>query len=352
VSKLTKENLETLTRKDSSNGKKFWKETSQWSGNSDDMGSVDSGWLEENICFECGNNTMGDLNDSENPLFMCDKCDGEYHFKCTNLDRIPRKNSGFVCKRCVEEEQYFERYKYNVEGFEIHKRRGAKLVICYSPSKPLDKAWKECQEKGFMVVSKVFDYETMIKLTHGTLTRTTSSGRVADTWTGALTEIAKRLKASCHNIIIRGGRYDLKLPEFVVKELKLNEILEPILDKLRTIMGIPKPEMRTHNVVFAPVNSECQKWHFDDSKREGKYHRYFTILIHLNTLDADCGGTEIWSGKGNVHRGDLIRARPGDAFVFNGSLMHRGRENIGGMHRLFYYASFACREDANTLDYK
>jgi hypothetical protein len=73
--------------------------------------------------------------------------------------------------------------------------------------------------------------------------------------------------------------------------------------------------------------------------------RYFTVLIHLNPIDSCCGGTEIY-GKGL--RFDLVRARPGDAFVFHGSLLHRGQANLGDSHRFFYYASFACKADANT----
>ena len=44
-----------------------------------------------------------------------------------------------------------------------------------------------------------------------------------------------------------------------------------------------------------------------------------------------------------------IRGRPGDAFVFNGSLWHRGYTNLGFSHRFFYYASFACRPDVNSV---
>ena len=36
----------------------------------------------------------------------------------------------------------------------------------------------------------------------------------------------------------------------------------------------------------------------------GKYHSYFTILIHLNSIDDLCGGTEIWSQS--LKRGDLV----------------------------------------------
>ena len=111
-------------------------------------------------------------------------------------------------------------------------------------------------------------------------------------------------------------------------------------------MGNPRPEIRTHNVVFVPVGSTPQKWHADDTTHKCKMQRYFTILIHLNPIDQECGGTEIWDTR--IRRGDVIRGRPGDAFIFNGSLMHRGLGNSGNSHRFFYYASFCCKADANT----
>ena len=43
-----------------------------------------------------------------------------------------------------------------------------------------------------------------------------------------------------------------------------------------------------------------------------------------------------------------IRGRPGDAFVFPGSLLHRGRGNDGNSHRFFYYASFSSEIDKNS----
>jgi hypothetical protein len=141
------------------------------------------------------------------------------------------------------------------------------------------------------------------------------------------------------------GRYDLKLPDFVVEALKLEEKIEPILNKLRGIMG-PKPEIRTHNVVFVPVGSYAQQWHADDCMKKRKQPRYFTILIHLNSLDTGCGGTEVWSDKKNC--GDLVRGRPGDALVFDGSLLHRGQANLGKIHRFFYYCSFSCGVDMNV----
>lgn len=142
-------------------------------------------------------------------------------------------------------------------------------------------------------------------------------------------------------------RYDLKIPDFVIQTLQLEQHLQPILDRLVTIMG-KAPTIRTHNVVFVPRGSNAQEWHVDESTRptNNGLYRYFTILIHLNPLDSFCGGTEIWSNK--LKRGDLIRARPGDALVFNGALLHRGQGNEGHSHRYFYYCSFACKADANA----
>jgi len=51
----------------------------------------------------------------------------------------------------------------------------------------------------------------------------------------------------------------MRLPDFVVSELKLNEILRPITSLLRTIMNNGRePEIRTHNVVFVPIGSKEQ----------------------------------------------------------------------------------------------
>lgn len=69
------------------------------------------------------------------------------------------------------------------------------------------------------------------------------------------------------------------------------------MSKLRSVMGTPLPQIRTHNVVFVPVGSHSQQWHTDDSMRKHKLHRYFTVLVHLNTLDNGCGGTEVWSDE-------------------------------------------------------
>lgn len=52
------------------------------------------------------------------------------------------------------------------------------------------------------------------------------------------------------------GRYDLRLPDYVIESLQLDKALEPILTRLATIMGSPMPQIRTQNVIFVPVG-EC-----------------------------------------------------------------------------------------------
>ncbi len=105
------------------------------------------------------------------------------------------------------------------------------------------------------------------------------------------------------------GRFDLKLPSYVVDQLSLALILEPILAHLRTIMRTSsRPILRTHNIVFAPVGSTAQNWHCDDSFRSCKNgFSYFTVLIHLNPIDEKCGGTEIWSKT--LKRSDMVRMK-------------------------------------------
>ena len=52
----------------------------------------------------------------------------------------------------------------------------------------------------------------------------------------------------------------MRIPDFVVEELKLSTILEPLLLLLRSIMTVGKraPELQTHNIVFVPVGSKEQ----------------------------------------------------------------------------------------------
>jgi len=356
---LTKEALAAREGKDKKD--RMYLSSKKWEGNSDDEGSVDSGCLDEDICFSCGLSTTDIPKEEwEEKLLLCDRCDSEFHIskQCCGIEKKPRKGKNWVCQRCINDEEVFAPLTYEIRpmhgkiGFPAHLlKKTQKPEYGFTPSRPLDLAWEECQRKGFMCVSKVFNYEVMHRLTHGKVEKVIGTqrgaARIAETWEGALREIEKRLGAgSCHNLVDRDGRLDLRLPDYVVEQLKLNDLIEPILEKLRTIMGLPKPEIRTHNVVFAPIDSASQEWHADDQLRETKHFRYFTILIPLNLIDNKCGGTEIWSRK--LKRGDLICARPGDAFVFNGALWHRGRGNSGYMHRLFYYCAFACRQDENV----
>jgi hypothetical protein len=75
-------------------------------------------------------------------------------------------------------------------------------------------------------------------MTHGGIQKVTSSGRVAESWHGAIAEIESRMNDSCRNLVIRGGRYDLRIPDYVVSALNLDLILKPITDRLKTIMVI------------------------------------------------------------------------------------------------------------------
>jgi len=163
----------------------------------------------------------------------------------------------------------------------------------------------------------------------GTLVERTSSGRISDKWDGAILELQKRYDhGTFTNVVSRdgmfpctyysqgytlkcpivSGRFDLSLPTFVVRQLELEKVLEPILSVLSTIMGRPQPIIRTHNVVFVPVGCPAQQWHYDDSRKtpEGSKHRYFTILVNLNTIDSKCGGTEIRMLVDGELRTDLV----------------------------------------------
>lgn len=86
----------------------------------------------------------------------------------------------------------------------------------------------------------------------------------------------------------------MKLPSFVIKQLEISNLLEPILSYLRRIMT-KNPIIRTQNIVCVPIGSPRQNWHYDFAENLEDAHSYFTILIHLNHLDEKCGGTEIWN---------------------------------------------------------
>ena len=76
----------------------------------------------------------------------------------------------------------------------------------------------------------------------------------------------------CPSILV--GRFDIKIPKFVVEELRLEALLEPILSRLKSIMSPHRtPLLRTHNIIFAPVGSASQTWHVDDSMKQGRLVR-------------------------------------------------------------------------------
>lgn len=114
---LSKENL---AKHDELNGdeklvekkrNRYWIK-SKWSGNSDDEGSVDSGILEENICFHCGISTSSATEWSN--VVLCDRCDGEYHLDCVGLESVPRIS--FTCPRCQEEIAAYSKLSCSFRG--------------------------------------------------------------------------------------------------------------------------------------------------------------------------------------------------------------------------------------------
>ena len=137
--------------------------------------------------------------------------------------------------------------------------------------------YEVCRRPIYARVYWVIHYLFRRILTHGPLELQTQRGRQASKWLGALAEIATRLSSSCHNLTNRNGRFDLTLPRYVVDALNLERKLEPILVKLRTIMGKRIPQIRTHNVVFAPVGSTAQDWHYDVI--------FFFVYINSNDYD-------------------------------------------------------------------
>lgn len=324
----------------------------KWLGNEDETGSVCSGILDEDFCLLCGLSTLSP--EAWKEVILCDRCDGEYHLRCLGLAVAPPDT--FHCPRCLEDMDYERRVSFDMPGgvFQLaqyrntqKKKASAQRLFIYTPARPLEAAWAECCDKGVMTVSRVFSYDLMERLLHGEVLKSShKSGRVVDCWRGAIPEISQRLlDTRCDDMVDREGRYDLKLPDYVVDHLGLAAVLQPILTKLSTVMR-GQPTLRTHDVVFAPVSSPSQKWHYDDCADQRTPYTYYTVLISLNPLDSGCGGTEIWIDK--LNRGDLIRLRPGDALVFPGNLMHRGMANLGQTHRFFYYAAFACHKDLNA----
>ena len=103
-------------------------EDPNWLGNEDDSGSVASGVLEEDYCFECGKSTMDCLG--LNNVVLCDVCDGEYHLSCAGLEKLPR--STFVCHRCIEEQEQQKNLRFNVcEVFRVSLSFDITLLIAF-----------------------------------------------------------------------------------------------------------------------------------------------------------------------------------------------------------------------------
>ena len=95
-------------------------ETSGWEGYSDDEGSVDSGVLDESVCFECGKQTK--RTKEHDNLILCDICDSEYHLECVGLDHRPLTRSAcYTCHRCVEDDRHFATLDFKVHPrFEVY----------------------------------------------------------------------------------------------------------------------------------------------------------------------------------------------------------------------------------------
>lgn len=87
---------------------------SSWDGNSDSLGSVNSGVLDENLCFICGIETT---DDDYEKVVLCDCCDGEYHLSCVGLSGLPRIS--WTCSLCRDERMWFSKLKYDVPNFKV-----------------------------------------------------------------------------------------------------------------------------------------------------------------------------------------------------------------------------------------
>ena len=148
------------------------------------------------------------------------------------LELLPRNK--WKCPRCVVEESDFTNMKSDVNFslFTIPRRKSRqKIDICFSLSKPLSMAFEECCLKGIMIVPRLLTFGTINLMTHGNFEEIMNSGRITESWNGAVNEITKRLNATTtHNLINRGGRYDMRIPDFVIEQLHLVEKLTPLLD--------------------------------------------------------------------------------------------------------------------------
>jgi len=124
-----------------------------------DLISVESGVLDEDICWACGASTG---NPSEyDEVLICDICSGEYHLSCINLSRVPR--SAWACSCCKTEYQKLKPLRFSIRGrFRVPRKNLSRVKsLSYNPGKPLHAAMLECSEKGVMIVKNVFNDEVL-----------------------------------------------------------------------------------------------------------------------------------------------------------------------------------------------
>jgi len=92
-------------------------------------------------------------------------------------------------------------------------------------------------------------------------------GRVINQWDGVIQEFINSMNVSSSsssnsnnttsssssslNIVNREGRYDMRIPKFVIEKLDLTSYLEPIHKRLKQIMKFPKKcSIKTCNIGF------------------------------------------------------------------------------------------------------
>lgn len=217
------------------------------------------GVLNDEICCYCG---VEILDPAEfNRVLICDSCSGDFHLSCVNREVIPRK--GWICPLCKDDFKHFSSLTFKVsDEFQVPKKKKSIPEVLYSPARPLELAFNECKEKGLMLVKGLLSHGTMKLLTHGDVVERTSSGRITESWYGVIGEVSRRVgNGIFSNMVFRDGRFDITLPSYVIRQLGLDVILEPVLVKLRTIMGTPLPQIRLMirlpMITFSHINLFC-----------------------------------------------------------------------------------------------
>ena len=100
------------------------------------VGSVDSGVLEENICWACGCSTEQLPPELWRDIIVCDRCDAEYHKTCVGfdpMDMLPRR--GWTCGKCRAEVQAFAALDFSFPEcshiLQVRKGGGVGVVYLY-----------------------------------------------------------------------------------------------------------------------------------------------------------------------------------------------------------------------------